>query len=164
MEEAAQVTRRQFLRYAAFISAGIVVGVAAFYDTSPTKEVAAPTVTKTETATATATRTETALATVTKTETATATATRTETRTTTTTVTATTATTTSTGAEKPRVEIKIDYAKCSLCGTCIDVCSRVFWFTKEDDKKRPYVANLAACTRCRACEVRCLEKAICVDW
>ncbi len=51
----------------------------------------------------------------------------------------------------------IDYDKCTVTGTCIDVCP-VGVFAKNGDKVE--VVNPDACIQCRACEVSCPAKAI----
>lgn len=55
---------------------------------------------------------------------------------------------------------KIDYEKCTACGTCINVCP-VTVFTKEGEKV--VVSKPEDCLGCRACEVSCPVKAIVVE-
>lgn len=52
---------------------------------------------------------------------------------------------------------EIDYSKCKVTETCINVCP-VNVFAKESNKV--IVKNPQDCIGCRACEVSCPEKAI----
>lgn len=59
------------------------------------------------------------------------------------------------------VNIKIDVERCTGCGTCIDVCPEsVFKLREEDGRKFSKVVAENNCFACRACEVRCPERAI----
>lgn len=51
----------------------------------------------------------------------------------------------------------IDDAKCTVCGTCVDVCP-VRVFAKENDKI--VVKEPESCIQCRACEANCPTQAI----
>lgn len=53
--------------------------------------------------------------------------------------------------------MKVDPAKCSGCGTCVDVCP-VEVFEIKDDKSVPIRQD--ECLVCRACEAQCPEQAI----
>jgi|TARA_B100002003_G_C14111703_1_gene534705 NAD-dependent dihydropyrimidine dehydrogenase PreA subunit len=55
---------------------------------------------------------------------------------------------------------KIDYEKCTACGTCVEVCP-VDVFEKKGDKVE--VAKPDECIGCRACEAQCPAKAIIVE-
>ncbi len=55
---------------------------------------------------------------------------------------------------------KIDYNKCTICGTCIEICP-VKVFEKQGDKV--VVAKPEDCIGCKACEVQCPQKAIEVE-
>ena len=56
----------------------------------------------------------------------------------------------------------IDYKKCTVCKTCVEVCPmEVFVFDEENNKvdvKKP-----DECIACRACEVQCSEEAIKIE-
>ncbi len=52
---------------------------------------------------------------------------------------------------------KIDQAKCTKCGTCIEVCP-VEVFVKEGDKVIEKFPE--KCINCKACEVQCPVQAI----
>lgn len=59
------------------------------------------------------------------------------------------------------VEVQIDVDKCSNCGNCVDVCpEKVFKLQEVDGKKLSKVVAEKQCFACRACEVRCPERAI----
>ena len=59
------------------------------------------------------------------------------------------------------VEVQIDVDKCSNCGKCVDVCpEKVFKLQEVDGKKLSKVVAEKQCFACRACEVRCPERAI----
>lgn len=51
----------------------------------------------------------------------------------------------------------IDYKKCSVCGSCIEICP-VNVFAKE--KNKVVVKNPNECIGCMACESSCESKAI----
>ncbi|MFH1445450.1 MAG: 4Fe-4S binding protein [Nanoarchaeota archaeon] len=51
----------------------------------------------------------------------------------------------------------IDYDKCTLCSTCIDMCP-IEVFAKEDEKV--VVKQPDKCIGCRACEAQCPVEAI----
>jgi NAD-dependent dihydropyrimidine dehydrogenase PreA subunit len=55
---------------------------------------------------------------------------------------------------------KIDYEKCTVCGTCVNVCP-VSVFEKASEKVE--VKKPGDCIGCRACEVSCPVKAIKVE-
>ena len=56
---------------------------------------------------------------------------------------------------------KIDYANCSGCKTCFDVCPLdVIRF--DDIKKRPFIAYPEDCIACTACESYCPHRCILV--
>lgn len=52
---------------------------------------------------------------------------------------------------------KINSAKCTNCGKCIDICPMNV-FEKENDKT--VVKNPDKCIACRACEIQCAQEAI----
>ncbi|MBD3309886.1 4Fe-4S dicluster domain-containing protein [Candidatus Woesearchaeota archaeon] len=54
----------------------------------------------------------------------------------------------------------IDYDKCKVTKTCIDVCPMQV-FEEEDEKV--VVAKPDECIGCRACEVQCPEQAITIE-
>ena len=54
----------------------------------------------------------------------------------------------------------VDKAKCTGCGTCLDVCPMEV-FDLED--KKAVVKKENECIGCKACEVQCPEKAIIVE-
>lgn len=60
----------------------------------------------------------------------------------------------------------IDYKKCNVCKTCVEVCPMEV-FREEDDKKtkkkKVTVAKPDECINCRACEVQCPKQAIRVE-
>jgi len=61
------------------------------------------------------------------------------------------------------VDIKIDLDKCSGCGTCVDVCPMgVFKLLENENKKTSKVVAKDQCFACRACEVKCPDRAITV--
>ncbi len=58
----------------------------------------------------------------------------------------------------------IDYDKCKVQKTCVDICPmEVFEVKEEDGKEKVVVAKPDDCIGCRACEVQCPEKAITVE-
>jgi NAD-dependent dihydropyrimidine dehydrogenase PreA subunit len=52
---------------------------------------------------------------------------------------------------------KIDYDKCTNCGTCIEACP-VEVFAKEGEKVE--IKNPKECISCRSCEIQCPANAI----
>ncbi len=58
-------------------------------------------------------------------------------------------------------KIKIDQGTCTGCGTCVDICPEsVFKIIETDERKISEVIAEYACFACRACELRCPERAI----
>jgi len=58
-------------------------------------------------------------------------------------------------------KVIIDQGKCTGCGTCLDVCPEVvFKVIEANGKKISEVIAEEECFACRACEVRCPERAI----
>jgi len=53
---------------------------------------------------------------------------------------------------------KIDYDKCSKCGTCIEVCPEEVY--EEDEKGFPKIVAADNCTDCGICVEECPEEAI----
>jgi NAD-dependent dihydropyrimidine dehydrogenase PreA subunit len=53
-----------------------------------------------------------------------------------------------------------DEAKCTNCGTCVEVCPAGV-FEKRDDKV--VVVNPDACVLCRACEAQCSAQALTIE-
>ncbi len=51
----------------------------------------------------------------------------------------------------------IDQNKCTLCGTCVDICPMKVFESKEDKIETPKEDE---CIGCRACEVQCPKNAI----
>jgi len=61
------------------------------------------------------------------------------------------------------VDVTIDLDKCSGCGTCVDVCPMaVFKLLENENKKTSKVVAKDQCFACRACEVKCPDRAITV--
>jgi len=58
-------------------------------------------------------------------------------------------------------EIKIDFEKCTGCGTCVKVCPVGVYELIED--KAAAGVNADQCMVCRACENMCPEQAILVE-
>lgn len=59
------------------------------------------------------------------------------------------------------VEVIIDIARCTGCGACVDVCPEdVFDLHKARGRKTSKAVAEDLCFACRACEVRCSERAI----
>jgi len=58
-------------------------------------------------------------------------------------------------------KVVIDKVKCTGCGTCVDICpENVFKIREKDGVKLLEVIAEDACFACRACEMRCPERAI----
>ncbi|PIY60255.1 4Fe-4S ferredoxin [Candidatus Woesearchaeota archaeon CG_4_10_14_0_8_um_filter_47_5] len=55
----------------------------------------------------------------------------------------------------------INYEKCSVKKTCVEICP-VSVFEYDEKENKVTVAHPDACTGCRACESQCPEKAITV--
>jgi len=55
---------------------------------------------------------------------------------------------------------KIDTSKCTMCGTCINICP-VNVFVEKDGKS--FAEKPEECIGCRACEAQCPAKAIVVE-
>lgn len=57
--------------------------------------------------------------------------------------------------------IQVNDKWCKRCGICIEFCpGKVF---DQDNPRVPMIADLAACTVCRMCEMRCPDYAISVE-
>lgn len=56
-------------------------------------------------------------------------------------------------------KVKIDKTKCTVCGTCVEVCPMEV-FSKDDKEIK---ISEDKCIGCRACEVQCPKGAIKVD-
>lgn len=57
--------------------------------------------------------------------------------------------------------IRIQEKWCKRCGICVEFCpGKVFSFQSGEV---PVVANLAGCTVCRLCELRCPDYAVSVE-
>ena len=55
---------------------------------------------------------------------------------------------------------KINSAKCTGCGTCVDICPmQVF----KLENKKAKVVNAKECIGCRACEAQCEAQCITVE-
>lgn len=64
-------------------------------------------------------------------------------------------------------EVKVDWDKCTGCGTCIDVCP-VEVFELQDipeypDTQKSKPVNVDECILCMACVSQCPEEAITVE-
>ena len=59
----------------------------------------------------------------------------------------------------------IDYSKCNVTKTCIEVCPmEVFELQKDkNDKDKVVVSKPDECINCKACEVQCPKQAIKVE-
>ncbi|MHA1630935.1 MAG: 4Fe-4S binding protein [Candidatus Heimdallarchaeota archaeon] len=53
---------------------------------------------------------------------------------------------------------KIDYDKCTKCGTCIEVCPEEVYEENEDGS--PKIVAAENCTECGICVEECPEEAI----
>lgn len=61
------------------------------------------------------------------------------------------------------MKVRIDIERCTGCGTCIDICpEKVFELQEEKEIKVSKVVAENLCFACRACEVRCPERAIAI--
>jgi len=61
------------------------------------------------------------------------------------------------------VTIKVDWEKCTGCGTCVTVCPvGVYELKKESGTDKSHPVNMDQCIVCRACEIQCPESAISV--
>ena len=61
-------------------------------------------------------------------------------------------------------KVRIDSAKCTGEGTCVDVCPvSVFKIQDIKGKKKSVAVNEKDCIGCRSCEVQCPEKAIKIE-
>ncbi len=56
-------------------------------------------------------------------------------------------------------KVKIDKTKCTLCGTCVEVCPMQVFEKLEKEIK----IDDSKCIGCRACEVQCPKQAIKVE-
>lgn len=56
------------------------------------------------------------------------------------------------------VEIKIDWAECTGCAACVDVCPSDVYQLNEDDLAE--AVNIAECIECAACDGVCPTDAI----
>jgi len=54
---------------------------------------------------------------------------------------------------------KIDYSKCTGCGTCYDICQGDI-YTWDDEKGLPVIARPDECFLCAFCDLECPEEAI----
>jgi 2-oxoglutarate ferredoxin oxidoreductase subunit delta len=59
-------------------------------------------------------------------------------------------------------ELTVDLDLCKACGICHELCPRDVF--DLDERGRPIVARLAACTVCRSCEFHCPDFAITVSF
>jgi NAD-dependent dihydropyrimidine dehydrogenase PreA subunit len=62
---------------------------------------------------------------------------------------------------EPPFSREVDAARCTGCGTCVEVCPKgVFALYRDDGGQRSRVARPAACEQCTACVKQCPEGAI----
>ena len=56
----------------------------------------------------------------------------------------------------------IDYKKCTVCKTCVEVCPMEVFKVEKDKKgkEKVVVAKPEECINCKACEVQCPKGAI----
>ena len=54
--------------------------------------------------------------------------------------------------------VKIDFDKCTGCGTCEEVCAFDVYLPPAEGKA--VIANMDNCAGCRSCESQCPEEAI----